>query len=458
MASITQQIDMTYGSCRQKIVAFAIPMLIGNVAQQLYNTADSVIVGKFIGDNALAAVGSAGPIMNLLFVLIIGISTGAGIVVAKYFGARQQDDLARSIGACIFVTAAASLFIMCMTPFVIRPMLKLVNTPPSVLDWCAQYLTIVFLGIAGNAFYFILGAILRGLGDSFSALVYLFTATVINTVLDYIFVAHVGLGVPGVAYATVIAQFISAILSLRKLMHMDCFKFEKEMLKPNMKYIRELIRVGLPSGLTQVIFSMSSVVVQSLINSFGEMFIAANVIVMRIDGFVMMPTFSFGSAMTTFAAQNVGAAKMDRVEQGAREGTMVAVGTSIVLVSLIFMFGKPLMHIFTSTEELVQLSYSMLKILMIGYVAMAYTQSVSGVMRGAGDTVTPMIISMVTTILIRVPLAYLISWMTRTPDLPNGSSSCIFISLLISWVLGAAMTALAFRRGKWKKKAFSSLN
>lgn len=195
------------------------------------------------------------------------------------------------------------------------------------------------------------------------------------------------------------------------------------------------------------------IVVQSLTNSFGEMFIAANVIVMRVDGFAMMPNFSFGTAMTTYAGQNVGAKFYDRVDKGAKQGTMIAVGTSTVITGLILIFGKALMGIFTNTPELVELSRDMMGILAVGYIAMAVTQSLSGVMRGAGDTMTPMWISIVTTIFIRVPIAYGIAFLTRTPELPNGRQECVFISMLLSWLIGAMITYFFYKRGKWKTKA-----
>ena len=447
-------IDMTVGRPGKQIVAFTIPMLIGNIAQQLYNTVDSIIVGRFVGDNALAAVGSAGPILNLLLVLFVGISVGAGLMVSQYFGARQRGELSKSIGCCITMTFASTVIVMVISPFVTMPLLGLLDTPESIIGWCWSYLMILFVGIAGCAFYNILGGILRGLGDSVSALVYLLVATVINIILDYVFVVYFRMGVNGVALATVIAQWVSAVLSFVKLCKMrDIFDMEKKYLVPEKSYMRNLIRLGLPSGVTQAIFSMSMIVVQSLTNSFGEMFIAANVIVMRVDGFAMMPAFSFGTAMTTYAGQNIGAKRMDRVVKGTKEGTAIAVGTSTVITALILLFGRYLMEIFTSTPELVDLSFNMMKILAVGYIAMEVTQCLSGVMRGAGDTVTPMWISMVTTVAIRIPLAYGIAYLTRSPELPGGDSACIFISLLISWVLGACITALCYKLGSWKKRA-----
>ena len=454
MKKLFAPVDMTEGSPGKRIVAFTIPMLIGNIAQQLYNTVDSIIVGRFVGDNALAAVGSAGPILNLLLVLFVGISVGVGIMVSQYFGAKQREELSKTIGCCITLTIITTILVMAITPFVTMPLLRLLNTPDTIIGWCNSYLMILFMGIIGCAFYNILGGILRGLGDSVSALLYLLVATVINIVLDYIFVAKFGLGVAGVALATVIAQMVSAVLSFLKLCRMkDVFDMRKKYLVPEKKYMWDLIRLGLPSGVTQAIFSLSMIVVQSLTISFGEMFIAANVIVMRVDGFAMMPAFSFGTAMTTYAGQNVGARKMDRVIKGAKQGTGIAVATSTVITILILLFGKYLMAIFTSTPELVDLSFTMMKILAVGYIAMEVTQCLSGVMRGAGDTVTPMWISMVTTVVIRVPLAYGLAYLTRSPKNPNGNSACIFISLLISWVLGAGITFLCYRAGRWKKKA-----
>ncbi len=446
--------DMTVGSPWKSIAMFSIPMIIGNVAQQLYSTVDSIVVGKYVGDNALAAVGSAAPILNMLYVLFIGISAGVGIMVAQYFGAKSKEDLSETIGNCITVTGLCSLFLALISPFIIRPMLEMLNTPETIINWCDSYLLISMIGSAGMAYYNILSGVLRGMGDSFSALLYLLVATVINIVLDILFVAGFGLEVPGVALATVIAQAVSAFLCLRKLTKMQgVFELKKEHLIPKEKYVKQLVSLGLPSGVTQAIFSSAMIIVQSLTNSFGEMFIAANVIIMRVDGFAMMPNFSFGTAMTTYAGQNIGAGKIDRVSKGAKQGTLMAVGVSATITAIILIFGKYLMGIFTDTVELVEMSRYLMGILAVGYIAMAVTQSLSGVMRGAGDTVTPMWISMVTTVLIRVPVAYGISFLTRTPELPFGRFECIHISLLASWCIGAILTAFFFGKGKWKRKA-----
>ena len=445
--------DMTEGTPWKKIVVFTLPMLIGNIAQQLYSTVDSIVVGKYVGDNALAAVGSASPILMLLLVLFIGISMGASIMVAQYFGAKQREELSYTIGNCIVLTGIATLIIMALSVVITRPILELLKTPVSIIDWCEDYLMILFLGCAGSAFYNILSGILRGLGDAIWALISLLVSTVINIVLDIVFVANLDMGVSGVAWATIIAQAASALICLVRLASMkEVFDMKPHFMVLKKKFSMSVIRLGLPSGLTQAIFSMAMIVVQALTNSFGEMFIAANVIIMRVDGFAMLPNFSYGTAMTTYAGQNVGARNMERVTQGAKQGTILAVVTSAVLTGLILLFGKSLMGIFTDTAELVELSRDMMGIIAVGYVAMAVTQSLSGVMRGAGDTMTPMWISLFTTIIVRLPIAYGIAWLTKSPELPNGRQECVYISLLCAWLMGALLTAVLYWRGGWKKK------
>lgn len=451
-----QATDMTQGDPWKQIVIFTIPMLVGNIAQQLYSTVDSIVVGKYVGDNALAAVGSAAPILNLLLVLFIGISMGASIMVAQYFGAREREELSYTVGNCILLTGVAVVIIMGLSILIVRPLLHLLNTPDSIIDWCASYLLIMFVGCVGSAYYNILSGVLRGLGDAFAALVYLLVATVLNIVLDLVFVANFKMGVSGVALATVIAQAVSAVLCFFRLAKMkDLFSLHPKYIKFHKKYAGNMVRLGLPSGLTQAIFSMASIIVQSLTNSFGEMFIAANVIVMRVDGFAMLPNFSFGSAMTTYAGQNVGAGAYDRVIKGAKQGTGIALLTTTTITGLILLFGRQLMGIFTDTSQLVDLSMRMMCIIAVGYVAMAVTQSLSGVMRGAGDTMTPMWISVFTTVVVRVPIAYGVAWLTRSDAFPQGRQECIFISLLCSWLIGAAVTTIFYARGKWKKKALA---
>lgn len=445
--------DMTVGKPLFKIIIFAIPLLIGNLVQQMYSTVDSIVVGQYIGDNALAAVGNASPALNLLLVLFAGISIGSTIIVSQYVGAKDKEALSYTIGNSITLTFIASLMVMIIGPILSRPLLLLLDTPSSVLQWCTQYLNIMFVGIAGMSYYNILSGVLRGLGDSVSALFYLFIATILNIVLDIVFVANFNLGVAGVAYATAIAQAISAILCFYKLYKMeDKFNLSIKYLILHKQFSMRIINLGVPSGVTQAIFSLGMIVVQSLTNSFGEIIMACNVIIFRVDAFASMPVFSFGTAMTTFSGQNIGAGKIERLKEGAKQGTLFAIVMSTVMLCVVLLFARPLISLFTSTESLITLCIRMMIIVMPGYIAMAVTQCLSGVMRGAGDTITPMWISILTTFAFRIPIAYGISFLTRSSSQPNGDPICLFMSMLISWTMGALLTFIMYRKGNWLQK------
>ena len=446
--------DMTIGAPWQRIAEFAIPMLLGNIAQQLYNTVDSIVVGKYVGDNALAAVGSSSPILNLLLALFVGISTGAGIIISQRFGAKDREGLSLAIGNCISLAAIASLIILVIGPMISRPMLELLDTPVSIIDWCTSYLNIFFIGAAGFIFYNILSGVLRGMGDSASALMFLIVATILNIILDIWFVAGFQMGVAGVSLATVIAQGISAVLCFFKLMRMrDVFDLNLKQLKMRKDTALKIVKIGLPSGITQAIFSVAMLVVQSLTNSLGEMVIAANVIIMRVDGFAMMPNMTFGQTMSVYTGQNVGAGKLDRVHHGTKQGLIMAAGLSAAITVILLFLNKFLFGFFTDTAELIDLAGRMMRIMAVGYVGVSVTQVLGGVMRGAGDTMTPMWISMFTTIVLRIPVAYGMAYLTASAAWPNGHPFSLSTSLLVSWTMGAVITLIAYRRGKWRKTA-----
>ena len=446
--------DMTIGSPWKRIMEFSIPLLLGNLAQQLYNTADSIIVGMYVGDNALAAVGSASPILNLLLALFVGIATGAGIVVSQSFGARDREGLSNAIGNCILLSVAATAFIMAVGPIVTMPMLTMLGTPDSIIDWCAQYLNIYYLGIAGFFFYNMFACILRALGDSVSALGFLLLAAALNVVLDLWFVQE--MGVAGVSLATVLAQGISAVFCYIKLARMgDLFDLNLNSLKPRSAMVMRILRVGIPSGVTQAIMAAASMVVLNLTNAMGETVIACNVIIMRVDGFAMMPNFTFGQAMSVYTGQNVGAQKFDRVTDGVKQGGLIAAAFSTCITIVLLFCGHILFGFFTETEALIDLATRMIRLMAAGYICISVTQVLGGVMRGAGDTVSPMWISIISTIIIRVPVAYLLAYLTRSPEFPHGQPAALFGSLMISWVLGMVMSIAVFARGKWKKQMYA---
>lgn len=444
---------MTLGAPWKRIMEFSIPMLLGNLAQQLYNTADSVIVGMYVGDNALAAVGSASPILNLLLALFVGIATGAGIVVSQSYGARDRDGLTKAIGNCIALSVIATIIIMIVGPLVTMPLLTLLGTPDSIIGWCADYLNIYFFGIVGFFFYNMLSGVLRGLGDSVSALGFLLVAAALNVVLDLCFVQS--MGVAGVALATILAQAISAVLCYIKLAKMsDLFDLNLKTMKLVPSMAMRILRIGIPSGVTQAIMAAASMVVLNLTNAMGETVIACNVIIMRVDGFAMMPNFTFGQAMSVYTGQNVGAQKFDRVGKGVRQGGAIAAVFATTITIILLFFSPTLFGFFTKTPALIDLATRMIRIMAVGYICISVTQVLGGVMRGAGDTVSPMWISIISTIVIRVPLAYWLAGMTRSPEYPDGDPIALFGSLMISWVLGMVLTVIVFSIGKWKKKMY----
>ena len=443
--------DMTLGSPWKRILEFSIPMLLGNFAQQLYNTADTVIVGMYKGDLALSAVGSSMPILNLLLALFVGVSTGAGIVVSQRFGAKDREGLSVAIGNCITLSAIATIIIMILGPLVTRPLLTLLKTPASIFDWCAQYLNIYFIGIVGFFFYNMLSGILRGLGDSVTALGFLLVSAALNVGFDLLLVKD--MGVAGVALATAIAQAISAVLCFLKLRSMrDLFDMNWGSLKLRKEVAGRILTLGVPSGVTQAIMASAGMVVMNLTNQMGETVVACNVIVMRVDGFAMLPNMTFGQAMSVYTGQNVGAGKYDRVHQGVKQGTAIGLIFSATITGILLIFGKYLFDIFTDTAALIDLATRMMRLMAVGYICISVTQVLGGVMCGAGDTTTPMWVSMVSTILIRVPVAYGLAYLTRTPDFPHGQPIALFSSLMISWTLGMVISIIVFSTGRWKKK------
>lgn len=469
--------DMTVGKPMTNIVKFALPLLIGNIAQQLYSTVDSIVVGKYCsvarngydGVDALSAIGASNPIINLLLVLFIAISTGAGIIVAQYYGAREKERLSRCIGTSVTLIAAASLLITVIGVPFSGPLLELIKTPANYMQPAKDYLQIYFWGIIGAGFYNIISGVLRGLGDSFYPLVYLIVAALTNIVLDIWFVAGLNMGVGGAALATIISQGISAVLCIIRLFRMkDIITVNRQSLTPDWHMGGRVLKLGLPSGVTQAIFSLAMVFVQSLTNQMSYIlpsgvetyFVPAiSVAVMRVDGFAMMPNFTFGLAISTYIGQNLGARRHDRVQPGINACLKLAITVSLVLVAALLLFGKNLIGLFVNAETADPQVYAMvidqggraLRILAAGYFAMVFTQVFGGVLRAAGDTVSSMVISMITTVALRVPVAYLLASLTQSDVWPHGHPDALFISMLLSWVIGAVLTYLWYRRGKWKE-------
>lgn len=449
--------DLTEGRPLSRLIRFSLPLLLGNFAQQMYSTVDSIVVGRVVGDNGLAAIGATFPIINFLLILFMAISTGTGVIVSQFFGARDHARLNRTIGTTIGLVVASTAIVMAVAIPLAYPILSLVRTPEAIIGMSTAYLQALFTGLLGMSFYNIISGILRGLGDTITPLLVLLLTTVINIVLDIVFVSVLHLGVAGAAWATVIAQFIAAAILLRYLLRLpNMAPLTRADFRPDMGLAAQLMRIGMPSGLTTAIFSLAMISVQALTNSMGPTVVAATTAVMRVDGFAMMPNFTFGMAVMTFVGQNIGAGRMDRVDQGTRDAFFFGLVMSTSLTLLLLIFGPQLIGMFTTTPQIIQLGTYLMRLLSAGYVAMSVMQVYGSVMRGAGDTMPSMWISLFTTVVIRVPLAYSIAYLTRSEEWPHGQPIAMYVSLLTTWVLGALITWLWYRRGKWRNRAVVS--
>ena len=439
-------VDMTTGKPWHKLLLFTIPLLVGNVFQQLYSTMDAIILGRYVGDYALAAVGSTMPIFFLVMVLMMGISMGAGVMVAQYFGAKKREELSYTVGTGITITAILGAFLMIVGPLLSRPLLMFLNTPPEILDYAVTYINILMWGVLGMSYFNMLSGILRGVGDAFSPLLYLIFASLLNIGLNFLFVGALGWGVSGAAVGTVITQFTSAFLCLYKLLKMrHVFELRLTFLRPVKKYVSQVMKLGLPTGISQAVFAIAMMIVQPLANDFGSLFLATNIIVMKVDGFVMMPNFSFGNAMTVYAGQNMGAGKVDRVSQGTKQGAIMSLVTAAVMVAVILIFGQSIAGLFTQTADVLDMSVRFLRILAVGYLAFSVNMVLWGTIRGAGDAITPMFASLLNTFGVRVPMAYLFVHLMGEPV-------ALIYSLLLSWISISVMSIIAYRIGRWRTK------
>jgi len=446
---LLSNLDMTQGKPWKKLLLFTVPLLIGNMFQQMFSTADAIILGRFVGDGALSAVGASMPMFFLLMVIMMGISMGVGVMVAQYFGAKKREELSHTVGVSLTITTIIGVLMMAVGPFVTRPLLVLLDTPPEILDDSVMYMTVLMLGILGMAYFNILSGILRGLGDTFSPLLYLAVVSVLNIGLNLLLIGLLGWGVWGAAFGTVIAQGLTSVLCLRRLMKMrDVFDMGVKYLRPRKRYVKQVLKLGVPTAASQAIFAIAMMVIQPLANGmeiYFPGFLAANIIVMRIDGFVMMPNFSFGNAITVYVGQNIGAGKLERIGKGVKQGAAMAFGTAVVLVTIMLVFGHHIAGAFTDTPQVIEMSMRFLRILALGYVVFGVNMVLWGAIRGAGDAITPMIGAIVNTVVIRVPTAYLFVYFMGVPE-------ALFFSLLAGWISNALLGALAYRFGGWRSK------
>ena len=439
--------DMTAGKPWKVILFFAAPLLVGNLFQQLYNTVDAAVVGRFVGPDALAAVGASGPVINLMVGLFLGLATGVGILISQYFGARSLQHVQRTIHTAMLFTLIVGIGVTLIGVFGTPWILRLLQTPEDIHGPACQYLFVIFGGITISMYYNMVAAILRALGDSVTPLLGLGIASVLNAGLDILFVWGFGGGVASVAWATITAQLFSVVFSLWRLMHMaDYTRLTRDVWKPDWAVMGRTMRLGLPTAVQQTAFSLGMMLIQVFINGFGKTVMASYVVVMKVDALCILPITSLGIALTTYTGQNIGARKLERVEQGTRHSLFMGVSIVCALSLLMFFFGKYPLMLFTKSEALQQESMHLLRILCPFYWTLAISELLGGVMRGAGNTVVPMVTSVTCLCLIRIPLLLVLVRLMQSAD-------ALYWSMVIGWFVGAAVIFTYYRRGSWRKKA-----
>lgn len=438
---------MTEGVIWKELLLFSVPLLLGNLFQQLYNAVDSVVVGNYIGAQALAAVGSSAPVINLLVSFFMGLSVGAGVIISRYFGARNIESLQDSIHTSLALTTTAGIF-MTLFGIIFSPtILRWIGTPADVMSSSVLYLRIYFGGILSVMLYNMGSGILRAVGDSKNPLYFLIISSITNILLDLLFVIVFDMGIAGVGWATLIAQTISAVLTLLLLIK------TKQEYKVTIKKIRfhkdkliEIIRLGLPSGIQNGVVSFSNVIVQSNINAFGSLAMAGCGAYTKIDGFAILPVMSYSMALTTFTGQNMGAKKYDRVKQGARSGIIMSLLTTIAISALLLIFGEQVLSIFSDNPKVISYGLYMMHVLAPFYIFLAISHAFNGIIRGAGITTIPMIVMItcwcglrMTWILASVPIFHDIG--------------VVFMGWPLTWAASALWLFLYYKKGNWMKRS-----
>ncbi len=441
--------DLTRGNEARTVILFALPMLLGNVFQQFYNMVDSFVVGRFVGKQALAAVGQAFPVIFISVALIMGFSMGSNVLIARFFGARKMDKVQDAIDTSMTVTLAFSLVMTALGLAFAPLILRLMRTPDDVMPDAITYLRIIFAGSVVSFGYNAVSSILRGLGDSSTPLYALVISTVLNVILDLVFVVSFGWGVVGVGVATVISQGVSLLWVLVYLRtRMGGLKVGITRLRFNREMFGGILAIGLPSGIQQALVGAGLMAVAGVVNGFGTNPAAAYSGATKLDSFATMPAMNIGLALTSFTGQNLGAGRKDRVRRGLLWGALMAVSISALIAAVMFFFGDRLMLIFSVDPEVIRIGGEYLKIVSVGYVLQTLMFCFSGVLRGAGATIFTMLMTLLAMWVVRVPAAVALSRFWGT----NG----IWWGIVIGYSAGMTGTILFYLFGKWDRSSLAA--
>ena len=437
---------MTEGVIWKQLLLFALPLLLGNLFQQFYNTVDSIVVGNYIGANALASVGASTPIVNLMVGMFTGLGTGAGVVIAQFFGAKDHkgvhDGVHTTIALCLVSGLVMAVVGVALSPTILR----LLDTPAEIMEGSVTYLQIYFMGVMALMIYNMGSGILRAVGDSRTPLYFLMVSSVVNILLDLLFVIKIQMGVAGVAWATLIAQAISACLVLIRLMtSTESYKLILKDIRFHKKMLLETVRIGLPGGIQNAVISFSNLIVQYNINSFGAAAVAGCSAYTKIDGFAILPVMSFSMAITTFTGQNIGAKNYDRVRKGAKTCLVIALAVTLTLSGGLYLFGEKLLRVFSSDQQVLSYAVQMMHFLVPGYVCLATAHTYCGVVRGAGISMVPMLALVGNMCVLRV------IWISLAMPVFH-NIIVVFLGYSLTWLTSALTMMIYYHRSGWLER------
>ena len=434
---------MTSGAIWKRMILFALPLMLGNLFQQMYNTVDSLIVGRFVGSSALAAVSSSGSLIGMLIGLLSGISSGAGVIVARHFGAQDKEGLHRTVHTIVAFGLVAGVIMTAVGVLLSPQILVWMCTPESVMVESVVYLRIYFCGSLPFMMYNVFVGILQAVGDGRHPLYYLIASSIINLGLDLLFIEGFDAGVGGAALATVISQIVSALLCLAQLMRTkEDYRVDLKAIRFQKDILWQVIRVGLPSGVQNSIIAFANVIVQSNVNAFGEMAMAGYGAYAKIEGFGFLPINSFTLALTTFVGQNLGAMQHERTRKGARFGILMTVTLAEAIGVLVFLFAPQLIALFDPTPEVVAFGVGKARTAALFYCLLAYAHSVAAVLRGAGRAVIPM------AIMIAIWCGVRVAFLSITIPLTH-SIQMVYWVYPLTWGISCVLFFLYYKKADW---------
>lgn len=439
------QVDMTYGDISKQLFMFTIPILLSQILQQFYNIADTAIIGRYIGTDALAAIGSTGLLISVIVNFFIGLSTGVSAVIANQFGANEYEKLKKSISTLLAVSVLLGIVFTIGSLIFMKPIINILQTPKGVYSLAIDYLKICFLGITFQLLYNIGTAILRALSNTKDPLYFLIFSCILNLILDILFIVYFGWGVKGAAIATLISQILATLLVMYKIMSLDdnC-KLSLKQIKIYKGYTKDIFLVGLPAGLQAIFMSISSLIIQSSINSFGAEAMAGMTIFAKVEGFLYFPLFSLGLAVTGFVGQNFGAKEYERVKEGINISLKISVYTSLIFIIILNIFAPYILKLFTNNAAVIKVGLESIRIVFPSYVLYAMNQIYIGSLRGIEKTFEPMLISLFAHCIFRVIWCFVL--LQYFHDM-----KVIYSSYSVSIVLMFVLFYTSYKRNIYKK-------